>query len=73
MIITVEIPDEHLSYTSAEELEKLMAVELDRILVRQRFGDDLADSGVTMAEIRKAKKAAWEQFGKEYVKDLVIP
>ncbi len=61
MTIAVEIPDEHLSFTSAEELKKHFAVEMDRILVRLRFGDDLADAGVTMAEILEGKKRAFQE------------
>lgn len=73
MTITIEIPDEHLSHTSGEDLKRMLVLEMDRILVRERFGEDLADAGVTMAEILENKKRAWDEVGHKYIKDLINP
>lgn len=74
MQITVEVPEHLQTLATVEQIQQLVEdfaqTELEKELVRQRFGEDIAEAGLSLAYMRTVKQQAWDKIEESFMQKV---
>jgi hypothetical protein len=74
MQITVEIPEHLQTLATVEQIQQMVEsfaqTELEKELVRQRFGEDVAELGLSFAYMRAVKQQAWNKIEESFMQKV---